>query len=52
MRHSENEAEQRNTQRLRSAKREGRVNTVFVIAVERNGTGRYEFRRAVDAEVL
>ena len=35
-----------------AAKLEGRADKVFVIAVERNGTGRYEFHRAVGTEVL
>ncbi|MBR1274276.1 hypothetical protein [Bradyrhizobium sp. AUGA SZCCT0283] len=39
-------------ERLMSAKREGKVDTAFVIAVMNNGTGRYEFRRAVYAEEL
>lgn len=38
--------------RLMTAKREGKIDEAFVIAVMNNGTGRYEFRKAVDAEQL
>jgi len=39
-------------ERLRTAKREGKIDEAFVIAVKSNGTGRHEFRRAVNAEEL
>jgi hypothetical protein len=38
--------------RLMTAKREGKIDEAFVIALLNNGTGRYEFRRAVIAEEL
>ena len=39
-------------ERAISGKREGKVDEVFVVATRRNGTGRYEACRAVNAEEL
>jgi hypothetical protein len=39
-------------ERLIAALHAGKIGTALVIAVEKNGTGRYEFRRAVNAEEL